>query len=100
MITNAYVIFLHVNLENRMKKYLLLHHDFRKSVALAWINPSEQYEELPSPVSTRKRKSFSGSSLSSLSSCSNPCGVAKKTGSRISNVSLGTRGAMSILLET
>ena len=42
IITNAYVIYLHVNLENGIKKYLLLHHDFRKAVALAWINPREQ----------------------------------------------------------
>ena len=45
MITNAYVIYLHVNLENGMKKKdLLSHHDFRKVVALAWINPSEKDE--------------------------------------------------------
>ena len=45
MITNAYMIYLHVNFENGMKKKdLLLHHDSRKSVALAWINPSEQDE--------------------------------------------------------
>ena len=56
MITNAYVIYLHVNIENGIKKYLLSHHDFRKAVALSWINPSEQDEELPAPVSTRKRK--------------------------------------------
>ena len=80
MITNAYVIYLHVNLENGMKKaYLLSQHDFRKAVALAWINPSDQYEELPAPVSTRKRKSISGSNLSSLSGCSNTCRVAEKT---------------------
>ena len=43
MITNVYVIYLHVNLENRIIiKYLLSHHDFRKAVALAWINPREQ----------------------------------------------------------
>ena len=57
MITNAYVIYLHVNLENRIKFiYLLFHHDFRKAVALAWINPREQDEEPPAPVLTRKRK--------------------------------------------
>ena len=51
MITNVYVIYLHVNLENGiLKKDLLLHHDFRKSVALARINPREQDEELPAPV--------------------------------------------------
>ena len=38
--------------------------------------------------------------MSSLSGCSNTCEVAKKTGSRISDVSLGPRGAMSIRLET
>ena len=44
MITNAYVIYLHVNIENVIKKVLLLHHDFRKVVALEWINPREQDE--------------------------------------------------------
>ena len=76
------------------KIYILLHHDFRKALALAWINPIEQDGELPTPVPTRKR--VSGSSLSSLSGCSNTCWVAKKTGSHISDVSLGPRGAMSI----
>ena len=46
------------------------------------------------PVSTRKRKAFSGSSLLSLSGCSNTSGVAKDTGLRISDVSLGPRGAI------
>ena len=77
-----------------------MHHDFRKAVALAWINPREQDEELPAPVSTRKRNAFSGSSLSSLSGCSNTCRIANKTGLRISDVSLGPRGAMSIRLDT
>ena len=36
----------------------------------------------------------------SLSGCSNICGVAKKTGLSISDVSLGPRGALSIRLET
>ena len=67
---------------------------------LAWINPREKDAELPAPVSTRNRKSFSGSILLSLSGCSNTYGVAKKTGLRISDVSLGPRGAMSIQLET
>ena len=51
-------------------------------------------------MSTRKRKAFSGSSMSSISGCSNNCGVAKKIGLRISDVSLGSIGAMSIRLET
>ena len=77
-----------------------MHHDFRTVVALAWINPREEDEEVPAPVSMRKRKAFSGSSLSSLFGCSNTCGVAKKIGSHISDVSLGPRGAISIRLET
>ena len=101
MITNAYVIYLHVNLENRIiKKDVLSHNDFRKAVALSWINQIEQDEELPAPVSTRKRKVFSGSSLSSISGCSNTYGVAKKRVSLISDVSLGPRGTMSIRMET
>ena len=58
MITNANVIYLHVNLENGIKKYLLSHPDSRKAVALVCINPRDQDEELPAPVSTRKRNSF------------------------------------------
>ena len=44
MINNAYVIYLHVNLENGIKKNTLSHHDFRKAVALAWTNKLEQDE--------------------------------------------------------
>ena len=77
-----------------------MQHDFRKDVALAWINPREEDEEVPAPVSMRKRKAFSGSSLSSLFGCSNTYGVAKKTVSLISDASLRPRGAMSIRLET
>ena len=45
MINNAYVIYLHVNIENGIKNiYLLSHHDFRKAVTVAWINPRDQDE--------------------------------------------------------
>ena len=56
-LTNAYVIYKRLNLhEGRNKKYLILHHDFRKQISLCWINP-EMYNH--DPCSGEKRLLFS-----------------------------------------
>ena len=44
MITNAYVIYYTSILRMEFNIYILSHHDFRKALALAWINPIEQDE--------------------------------------------------------
>ena len=45
-LTNAYVMKCKVDLQCGVsKKDLMTHHNFRKDVALAWINPKEHYEE-------------------------------------------------------
>ena len=67
IIINAYVIYLHVNIENRIKKDLLSHNNFSKSVALTWINPRGQDTESFDPVSTRKKKILLVSSVPLLS---------------------------------
>ena len=59
-LTNAYVMYKSLNLhEGRNKKGLILHHDFRKQIALCWINP-EMYNN--DPCSGEKRSLFSTSS--------------------------------------
>ena len=41
--TNAYIVYVYANVLhfNTKKKYLLSHHDFRRAVAEAWLNPEE-----------------------------------------------------------
>ena len=59
LLTNAYVVYKKVLTgEGVDPKFLLSHYDFRKDVALYWINP-EKYKDLPSNV------------ISSLASLSN-----------------------------
>ena len=45
-IKNAYVMYTTLNLQNGRKKIdLISHHDFRKRIALCWINPEEYGNE-------------------------------------------------------
>ena len=59
-ITNAYVMYKTLNLQaGREKKDLISHHDFRKRIALYWINPEECVNDTCNGV---KRSLFSTSS--------------------------------------
>ena len=77
LLTNSYKINL---LEGVDKKYLLSHYEFRKDIALFWINPDMYMEDkkvlaqaLDGFSFTRnKRKSIVLSSPSSISSLSSP----------------------------
>lgn len=46
LLTNAYIVYVYANVLhfNTKKKYLLSHHDFRRAIAEAWLNP-EEYEK-------------------------------------------------------
>ena len=70
MLTNAYIMYLKVNMLEYgvQRKYLMSHHDFRKAIALYWINPEEYEKELKVAAQSYKlkRKSTS-SSVSSIS---------------------------------
>ena len=69
MLTNAYIMYMKVNMEEYgvAKKDLMTHHDFRKAMALYWINPAEYDQELRAkkPYDV-KRKSSSTSTVSSV----------------------------------
>ena len=69
MLTNAYIMYMKVNMEEYgvAKKYLMTHHDFRKTIALYWINSAEYDQELKAekPYDV-KRKSSSTSTVSSV----------------------------------
>ena len=69
MLTNAYIMYMKVNMEEYgvAKKDLMTHHDFRKAIALYWINPAEYDQELKAKKSYDvKRKSSSTSTVSSV----------------------------------
>ena len=100
-LTNAYVMYKTLNLhEGRNKKYLISHHDFRKRIALCWINP-EMYNNDPcsgkksSLLSTssdskrqcRRRKSQSDNAVRVLSLSAISNGVTPIKNSRACTVS-------------
>ena len=70
MFVNAYILYKKSQLSLGVdKKDLLSHHDFRKQIALHWINPhgsKQEDQEVRSSTSSR-RKRVSASSVSSLS---------------------------------
>ena len=67
MLVNAYVIYSIVNItEGTPKKDLLSHHNFRKSIAMNWINTDRDYCQDQGSTTSSKRKRKTASSLSSL----------------------------------
>ena len=48
MMTNAYVMYVSVNtfIYGFNKNQLMSHHDFRRAIAVAWINPREQRKDI------------------------------------------------------
>ena len=67
MLTNAYVMYCKVQLENGIqKKDVLTHLKFREAIALYWINPEEYVDQKKSIIKTTlTRKSTSTSSMTS-----------------------------------
>eukprot|EP00957_Ditylum_brightwellii_P034792 2636970-Ditylum_brightwellii.AAC.1 len=82
MLTNAFIMYVKVNEENGLeKKDLLLHHDFCKCIAMAWINPNEYKERqmyvktatiaTPTSITTsRSKRECTSSQISMFSSIS------------------------------
>ena len=69
MLVISYVIYIIVNItEGIPKKYLLSHHNFRKAIAMNWINPDRYYLQDQYSTTSSKRKCKTASSVSSLSS--------------------------------
>ena len=73
MLTNAYIMKCNVDLQCGVsKENLMSQHDFRKHVALYWINPEEYKREngVVIEVNTRKRKGTTDSTVSSVTKSS------------------------------
>ena len=69
MLTNAYIMYMKLNMEEYdvAKKYLMNRHNFRKAIALYWINPAEYDQELMAKKPYEvKRKISSTSTVSSV----------------------------------
>ena len=70
MLTNAYIMYVKVNtLEYGVKKKdLMTHHEFRKAIALYWINPEEYQRDLKvANLAFKLRKRKSSASVLSIS---------------------------------
>ena len=53
-LVNAYIMSVNINIkEGKCKKDLLLHHDFRKSVALSWIDTEAVHYSKVIPISRK-----------------------------------------------
>ena len=89
MLTNAYVLYVKVNEEFGIpKRKLLSQHDFRKIIAIAWINKSyfkkyveskEECREMVIEYERVKRKRGTVASISSISSASGVVTRSKDT---------------------
>ena len=85
-------------MEGVQKSAILTHHDFRKKVAMAWINPELYWPtEVNGPNSSNWKKRKATASVA-LSVESDPPQRARAT--QISDTSLGPYGALSIRLDT
>ena len=97
-ITNAYVMYKALNMHaDRNKKDLISHHDFRKRIALYWINPEECSNDTcngtkrslfsTSSNSRRRRKTQSDNATSASSMSKISTGVIQMKKSRACTVS-------------
>jgi hypothetical protein len=58
MLVNAYIFYKKINKENGVDpSRLLSHHDFRKAIAFAWINPEKHWISPGPPCKKRKQRS-------------------------------------------
>ena len=103
LITNAYVVYLKINLlEGVDKKYLLLHYKFRKDIALFWINSDLYKEDMKVltealdeyPISRNKRKQIVLSSPISISALTSSAASDVKRSTALTDASLKTTGIL------
>ena len=78
-LTNAYIMYVKVNMEEygKKKSELMSHHDFRKAIALYWINPQEYESEIKNKASFTLKRKCSSSTASSVSSISMDSSIKK-----------------------
>ena len=68
MLVNACAIYMICNIsEGISKKDLLSHHNFRKAIAMNWINPDRDYRQDQNSTTSSNQKRKTASSVSNLS---------------------------------
>ena len=109
LLTNSYVVYLKINLRLGVdKKDLLSHYDFRKDIALYWINPDlymEDNKQLAQAseefsISRKKRNPIVlSSSQSSISNLSSPPTSIVKRSAALTDGSLKLTGILKCRLD-
>ncbi len=112
MLVTLYIMYKKVLLGNGVaRRQLLSHHDFRKAIAFAWINPAKHWTS-PGPMKTRKSNNSSNSSgrtakrmkrgTRTTTPTTTPADVSRKQGQytlRFDDKSLSEHGALSARLN-
>ena len=71
MLTNSYIIYVEVDMSNRVEKRdLISHHAFHRAIALAWINPTEYRGKCTTRIATISTRNSSKRQSSSVSTAS------------------------------
>ena len=81
MLTNAYIMYMKVNVEEYViaKRDLITHHDFRKAIALYWINPAEYDQELKAEKPYDVKRNISSTSTVSSVTVDSSVSYSTKT---------------------
>jgi hypothetical protein len=112
MLVNSYILYKKVLLKNGVTRLQLLsHHDFRKAIAFAWINPEKHWTS-PGPMTKRKTSYNAGDSSGSAkrmkrgtttaTPTTTPTNASGKRGQytpRFDDKSLSEHGALSARLN-
>ena len=106
LLTNSYVVYLKINsLHGIRKKELLSHYEYRKDIAMYWINPelyTEKMKLLPITeftISRKRKPTNEGSSCSdSISELTSPSRSGKRM-ALINDASLQLNGSLNCRLD-
>ena len=102
MLTNAYIIYITINLKKgKNKKDLFSHHDFRKEIALAWINPNERKNAIQKPADSiiTRRKRFSSEISTPSTITEESLTLRNKKATRMTDEALKPNGSLSCRLQ-
>ena len=102
ILVNSYIVYLQVcRQEGVEKRNILSHHDFRKKVAMAWINPDLCWtEEHQGSVRTHwNKRKLHHPSIASFTDRTSPPNK-KLRAAKLSDEALGPKGFLSVRLDT
>jgi hypothetical protein len=109
MLVNAYIMYTKVLLLNGVdRKQHLSHHDFRKAIAFAWINPEKHWASPPGPMNKKRKRTFDAGSEERLTTRRRTAATAasekqesggKRYAPRFNDKSLSEHGALSVRLN-